>query len=240
MSVPGWIRALLGNSTPQWPPPDAHSPDWYRAYASAFGPGPDPATPVGAVKVAVLDAETTGLDVSRDRMLSLGILRVTGNSISLSDKLEGYLPTPPGFEGSAAVPIHGIIPNSSRYRLSEEPQLLERLLDYLGSDPIVGHHIGFDIAVINAALERYGAGPLRNLVIDTGVLAKRLRPAGYWTPDRDYSLDALARRYSIPLSDRHTALGDCYITAVLYLKLLRRLEVKRGKTLLLRDVVVKL
>ena len=233
------MRAWFGNAAPQWPALDARTPAWYRAYADAFGTGPDPGTPVEELKVAVLDAETTGLDVVRDRMLSLGILRITGNSISLADKLEGYLPTPPGFEGSAAVPIHGIIPNSSRYRLSEEPQLLERLLQYLGSDPIVGHHIGFDLAVINAALARYGAGPLRNLVIDTGVLAKRLRPAGYWTPDRDYSLDALARRYSIPLSDRHTALGDCYITAVLYVKLLRRLQVKRGKNLRLEDIVVK-
>ena len=240
MSVPDWLRNLFGDEPQRWPDVDANAPDWYRKYADHFGEGPELTLPVDTLKVAVLDAETTGLDVARDRMLSLGVLRITGNSISLADKLEGYLPTPPGFEGSAAVPIHGIIPNSSRYRLSEEPQLLERLLKYLGSDPIVGHHIGFDIAVINAALERYGAGPLRNLVIDTGVLAKRLRPAGYWTPDRDYSLDALARRYSIPLSDRHTALGDCYITAVLYLKLLRRLEVKRGSTLLLRDVVVKL
>ena len=218
---------------------DDKTPTWYRTYAESFADMPETLDTIEDLKVVVLDAETTGLDVERDRMLSLGGLRVTGNSISLADKLEGYLATPPGFETSASVSIHGIIPNSSRYLMSEEPQLLARLLKYLGPDPVVGHHIGFDIAVINGALARCGAGPLRNPVIDTGALARRLRPAGYWTPDQDYSLDALARRYSIPLSDRHTALGDCYITAVLYLKLLRRLAIKRGKPLALKDVVVK-
>ena len=212
-------------------------PSWYRDYRQNFQKLPDASTLLHEISIVVLDAETTGLDVKRDRILSLGALRVTGNSISLADKFEAYLPTPSGYEQAQAVSIHGIIPNSTRYRHVDEPTLLQSFLPYLGSHLIVGHHIGFDLEMLNRSLERHGAGPLQNRVIDTAALAKRVRPAGYWTPQHDYTLDALAKRYSIPLSDRHTALGDCYITAVLWLKLLRRLAVKLDRDLLVGDLL---
>lgn len=227
-----WLRKGKKN-------PATELPDWYATYLGCFSAPPPPHTPVEELRVVVLDAETTGLDVRRDRMLSIGALRISGNSISLADKFEDYLPTPPGADRSRSVLIHGIIPNSTRYRLTTEPRLLEDLLGYLGGDIIVGHHIGFDLTMIDQALRRVGAAPLRNTTVDTARVAQRIRPAGYWTPDQDFSLDALAKRYAIPLSDRHTALGDCYITAVLYLKLLRRLSIKLDRGVRLEDVTGK-
>ena len=238
MKEEGWfgrLRTKIANAREE--KGAAHWPDYYRHYRRGYPSLPDPAAPLHTLPVVVLDAETTGLHVKRDRILSLGALRVTGNSISLADKFEAYLPTPEGFGKKEAVSIHGIIPNSSRYPHTDEPTLLENFLEYLGGQPIVGHHIGFDVEMLNRALLRAGAGPLLNPVVDTADLAKRLRPAGYWTPQQDYSLDSLAKRYHIPLSDRHTALGDCYITAVLWLKLLRRLAVKLDRDLLVGDVL---
>ncbi|WP_116105778.1 PolC-type DNA polymerase III [Lewinella sp. IMCC34191] len=234
----GWLarvrQKLTGGKSPA---PRDTWPDWYRTYREGYAPLPPPATPLDEISIVVLDAETTGLDVRRDRILSLGALRVTGNSISLADKFEAYLPVPAGFDASGSVSIHGIIPNSTRYHHMDEPTLLASFLQYVGSNVIVGHHINFDVEMINRSLQRHDAEPLWNTVIDTADLARRLRPAGYWTPPHDYSLDALAKRYSIPLSDRHTALGDCYITAVLWLKLLRRLAVKLDGDLVLGDLV---
>ncbi|PPK86729.1 DNA polymerase III epsilon subunit [Neolewinella xylanilytica] len=237
MSETSWLRRIQDRLTGNGLDRRADWPSWYREYADSFQSPPPPGTPLHELPVVVLDAETTGLDVRRDRILSLGALRVSGNSISLADKFEAYLPVPDGFDGSESVSIHGIIPNSSRYDHTDEPTLLAEFLTYLGSKVIVGHHIGFDVEMINRSLLRHGAPPLRNAVVDTADLAKRLRPAGYWTPRHDYGLDALAKRYTIPLSDRHTALGDCYITAVLWLKLLRRLAVKLDRDLVLGDVL---
>ncbi|THH41276.1 3'-5' exonuclease [Neolewinella litorea] len=211
-------------------------PEYYRRYDSEVQHEFPPDRLLREVPVVILDTETTGLDVRQDRILSLGALKVYGNSINLGEKFEAYLPTPPGFEHSEAVAIHGIIPNSLRYSYVDEPTLLSDLLTYLGGSLIVGHHIGFDVAMLNQTLQRHGAGPLRNRVIDTADLARRLRPSGYWTPDHDFSLDALARRYRIPLSDRHTSLGDCYITGVLWLKLLSRLAVRVGHDLRVQDL----
>ncbi len=228
------LRRRLGGSSS--PPDDPAWPAWYRDYARGSAMRHDGAGPLSEIPIVILDAETTGLEVRTDRILCVGALRVLGNSIRLGEKFEAYLPTPPGHGGSESVSIHGIIPNSHRYTYTDEPRLLADLVEYLGNAIIVGHHIGFDVEMLNRTLQRNGAGPLRNPVIDTANVAKRLRPSGYWSPHDDYSLDALARRYRIPLSDRHTALGDCYITAVLWLKLLTRLAVKLGRDLRLEDV----
>lgn len=224
-----WFNGVGSTPDPAWP-------EFYRRYVARTKQVPPQEVLLREVPVVILDTETTGLDVRQDRILSVGALRVYGNSINLGEKFEAYLPTPAGFGRSEAVAIHGIIPNSLRYSYVDESTLLADLLEYLGNALLVGHHIGFDVAMLNQALRRHGAGPLLNQVVDTADVAKRLRPAGYWTPEHDFSLDALARRYRIPLSDRHTALGDCYITGVLWLKLLTRLATRVGRDLRLKDI----
>lgn len=216
---------------------DPHWPEWYRNYACECAASEQDADqPLDALTLVVIDAETTGLDLKKDTLISLGGLKVLGSTIRVEGHFEGYLPTPESHQDNSAVAIHGILPNSSRYKYEQEEELLARLLSFLGPDGIIiGHHIGFDVEMINQALARQGAGPLKNRIIDTGEVAQRLQPAGYWTPKDTFTLDSLASRYRIPLSDRHTALGDAYITAVLWLKLTARLREKIGRPLLLAD-----
>jgi DNA polymerase-3 subunit epsilon len=219
-------------------PIDPAWPAWYRDYVAECQVSPlSDGTPLKEVNVRVIDAETTGLIPKKDHLLSLGGLEVKGGTIFVRDHFEAYLPTPRGYSDRGGVSIHGILPNSLRYTYDREDELLVRLLRFLGPDGlIVGHHIGFDLEVINLALARQGAGPLRNRVIDTASLAERVQASGYWTPPQTYGLDSLARRYNIPLSDRHTALGDAYITAILWLKLTNRLRDKIGRDLLVGDL----
>ena len=51
-----------------------------------------------------------------------------------------------------AVTVHGVTRDESRKGI-EEPQALERFLDYLRDGVIVGHHIGHDIATLDAAYD---------------------------------------------------------------------------------------
>ncbi|MEM6319366.1 MAG: 3'-5' exonuclease [Bacteroidota bacterium] len=91
---------------------------------------------------------------------------------------------------------------------------------------IVGHHISFDIAILNQALRLHFGLQLRNRTLDTGWLAKRIENPNIigFNP---IPLDQLCEQHQIPSGQRHMAAGDAYITSLLFLKLLGQLE-RRG------------
>ena len=164
----------------------------------------------------VLDTETTGLDPERDRILSIGALRVHQGRILVKEALELYLQQE-HFD-SQSVPIHGILREDAHHRISEA-EALRLLSEYIGDAEIVGHHIGFDRAILQRGLSRQGLKPLRNACLDTGLLyQKTLLKTPLLRKKEFYSLDDLARRFDLARTDRHTALGDAYLTAMALLK----------------------
>ncbi len=169
----------------------------------------------------VLDTETTGFHLDRDRILSIGVLRLEAGRVRVSDTLEIFL-LQEHFDRTT-VPIHGILPGSDPGRIPEA-EALQRLLDFLGDAVLVGHHIGFDQGMLQQALNRHNMGKLRNPLLDTEPLYRKtlLKSPLLRKKDR-YTLDDLARVYDISCKDRHTALGDAYITAIAFLHILNQL-----------------
>ena len=169
----------------------------------------------------VLDTETTGFHPERDRILSIGVLRLEAGRIRVSESLEIFV-RQDHFDHNT-VPIHGILPGDGPDRLPET-EALRRLLDYLGDAVLVGHHIAFDRAMLQQALDRHGMGKLSNRLLDTEPLYRKtlLKSPLLRKKDR-YTLDDLARVYNISCKDRHTALGDAYITAIAFLHILEQL-----------------
>ena len=230
MEKPAWLKKLIGKPT------TITYPDWYEDYLSSRRQFAVSA-PLEDVELAVIDGETTGLDIKQDRLISLGGLKVRRNVVLIGEQFEGYLRVPAvNYGDGGSVIIHGILPRSERYTYSSPEELLRKFLAYVGDSVIVGHHIGFDVSMINRQLAELGAGPLVNPVVDTATIARQLAPAGYWSPKDHYTLDSLARRYGVSLSDRHTAMGDAFITALLLLKLTARLRERRGRPLELADL----
>jgi DNA polymerase-3 subunit epsilon len=81
--------------------------------------------------------------------------------------------------------------------------------------------------MINRALERNGLPRLKNKVLDTSNLYKKtLLNSNVFKKKEHYSLDELAEKFDISKKDRHTALGDAYITAIAFLKIRSRLKGK--------------
>jgi DNA polymerase-3 subunit epsilon len=197
------------------------------AYRAAFtGTWPEAAAPQD-VRFVVLDCETTGLDPRRDRIVSIGAVALTGGEIDLGDTFEALLRV---LHNTAATLVHGITRDETREGVGE-PEALAGLLDYLRDSVIVGHHIGHDLAMLDAALARHEAPPLLNRRLDTGELALLLEADGAFAdqpPLDDLSLDGLCRRFDIVPYDRHTAPGDAFLTAQILLRLLR-LAVRNGR-----------
>ncbi|MFH0340834.1 MAG: PolC-type DNA polymerase III [Chromatiales bacterium] len=187
-------------------------------------------TPAERVRFVVLDSETTGLDPRHDRLISLGAVAVLQREIHLADAFETLLSVA---YNSAAVTVHGITRDQARDGLGE-PEALEQFIAYLKDGVIVGHHIGHDIAILNSACGRHFGFALRNRWIDTMDLALHLERDGAFAGGaeiKSFSLDALCQRFGVIPHDRHTAGGDAFLTAQVFLKLLRLAQRSGRRTL---------
>jgi DNA polymerase III subunit epsilon len=187
-------------------------------------------TPFSDLRFAVLDAETTGFDASKDRMLSLAVVEVKGGRIGLAS-LSACMIYHDAVPVTPAVSVHGILPaDTARGRREEE--VLQELLQKLPGAIIVGHHVGFDVAMINAALKRHHGISLRNPLLDTAMFAMKTIDAfgktGY--PGQSApTLDEVCAQCGITPVERHTAEGDAFTTAILFLTLCTRLTRKLGR-----------
>jgi DNA polymerase-3 subunit epsilon len=184
-------------------------------------------TPIDEVRFVVLDSETTGFDPHTDRIITIGAVSVQNREILLGDSFERLLKVT---TNTSAVTVHGVTRDESR-RGMEEPAALESFLDYLKDAVIVGHHIGHDMAVFDNAYERHWGFHLLNRCIDTLTLTLLLEKDGAFAgrrPIRRFTLDALCELFNVIPHDRHTAGGDAFITAQIFLRLLR-LALRNGR-----------
>jgi DNA polymerase-3 subunit epsilon len=208
-----------------------------QAYLAATEPRVARRTPLGALTFVVLDGETTGFDPVRDRVLSLAALPVRAGRLELAG-LHAWLVYQPDASLTASVGVHGILPAETASG-QPEPAVLEELLPLLSGAVLVGHHLGFDLAMLNAALRRHHRVQLRNATLDTAALAMRaidaFRQTGY-PGQRAPTLDEVCAHCGLVPLERHTAAGDAFTTAELFLVLCARLQRQLGRPLLAGDL----
>ncbi|MGB0523465.1 MAG: PolC-type DNA polymerase III [Flammeovirgaceae bacterium] len=198
-------------------------PSFIEAYNQLdFAPAKQ--TPIEALQFIVLDCETTGLD-KHDTLVSVGAVKVLGFSLEVSTVLNLKWESAPLGEATA---IHEILSSNDGVGLEHKAQ---ETLSFLGNAILVGHHVQFDQQKVEQAIAAlFPNFRLKNRTLDTFHLMKRLFPnrmqsrvAGHDA----FHLDALCKEFEIVVENRHTALGDAYLTAQLLMKLLYRLQ-KRG------------
>ncbi len=153
-----------------------------------------------------LDLETTGLNAERDAIIEIGCVKLEDGRITdeWSTLVNPGRPIPLGI-----TQLTGI----SSADVAQAPPLAlvgPSLLRFVGSLPIVGHNIGFDLGFL-AQFDLFR----QNLAIDTFDLATVLLPR----QDR-YNLTSLAGRFDIPLTDAHRALDDARASLRLFLALI--------------------
>ena len=199
---------------------DGDEAAFIRRYRAGMDADWRPDTPIEQVRFVVLDSETTGLDPRTDRLVTIGAVAVQAGEIRLDDTFDALLALS---HNTSAVTVHGITRDESRGGL-QEPDALARFLDYLGTGVIVGHHILHDVQTLDAGYERHWGFTLGNHHLDTMDLTRHLERdgalAGY-PPIRHFTLDSLCEMFGVVPHDRHTASGDAFITAQVFLRLLR-------------------
>lgn len=193
------------------------------AYLRCFSPSWNEELGWENARFVILDTESTGLDLRSDRIVSIGAVSSMHFQLYLDDVFEAFMPV---LYNTSAVHIHGITREMAAERGRPEPEVLTDFLGYLRDGVIVGHHVRHDVGMLEKACARhFGFERMPNLVIDTMDLVLRLEERGIAvgaeTDGRDFSLDGLCRRLGIAPHDRHTALGDAFLTGRIFLKLLK-------------------
>jgi DNA polymerase-3 subunit epsilon len=164
----------------------------------------------------IFDTETTGLYPDQgDRIVEVGCI-----------ELVNYLPTGREFQiyvnpgrpvSEATVRITGITNETLRGKPQfSHPDVVDRLMEFFGQDPIVAHNAEFDRSFLNAELQLLGRAVLpKERFIDTLVLAREHRPGS------PASLDAVCKRFNISIEGRelHGALKDARLLSMAYLEL---------------------
>ncbi|GJQ06396.1 3'-5' exonuclease [Capnocytophaga cynodegmi] len=175
------------------------------------------------VRFVVFDTETTGFKFSTDRILSIGAVTILNNRIDLKNSIEFFLEQEKS--NPESIPIHGIIKNHKYQKLAEKEALVQ-FLEYIEDAILVGHHVGYDVKMINAALQRNELSPLKNKYLDTNYLFKKTKVINYLLKnDKNYSLDEICQELNITTHDRHNAAGDAFLTAIAFLKIINKLKI---------------
>lgn len=189
------------------------------------------------INFIALDAETTGFRPGHDRLLSVGLVPIRDGNIDVAGR-RTWLVQQADAPSNEAVKIHGIAPAESAAGMPE-PQVLAELLEVLTGGVIVGHHIGFDVMMINEALQQHHQTKLRNPVLDTATLAGRQIDAFHKTGyanQRPPSLEEVCSHANLPVMGRHTASGDAFTTAQFFLWLCSRFQIRHHRKLRAGDL----
>lgn len=201
----------------------ANGPDWLVSYYEQTA-GIDDNRDARSHDFAVIDLEATGLDKHKDKIISFGFIPLRDFEIWPGKSFQCYIKQT--YFDKETIPIHGILHEDIKDGLSEK-EFLESTIPRLSGKVIVGHHVGYDIAMINQALLRHFDAELINPTIDTGVLYKKAYPSKfiynkYQNPIP--TLDEIAAEFEIKTRDRHSAMGDALTTAFIFMKLWRESE----------------
>jgi DNA polymerase-3 subunit epsilon len=177
-----------------------------------------PSTPLDELGFAVMDLETTGFNYKKgDEIIAIGAVMIERGKIR-KDKIFHQLVYP-----NRQVPdqIHQLT-GIQRDMLVGRPSffgMLQQFLQFIGGRVIVGHNVPFDLGFINAKLKKHCRTAIKNRTIDTITFSRSLH-----LPSTSFSLDNLLAFYNIEPVGRHSAIGDAYLTAELFIRLLTVLK----------------
>jgi len=170
---------------------------------------------------AVLDLETSGFSKTKNAICEIGIL-IVDSDFKIIEEYESLIKPYPRRkehqeEGKKmvsykedAMKINGILMEDLEAAPDAEiigKEVLEILTKY-GVTTIIGHNAkSFDMPWIHEFLDRFGGGFKFDDVIDTLLMARRIRNV-----KKGNKLPELCELFGIENKDEHRALGDCNAT----------------------------
>jgi DNA polymerase-3 subunit epsilon len=162
----------------------------------------------------VVDVETSGMDVARDALISIGGVAMHEDGHVLpGDSIEIVVR-----QGQAStrenILVHGV-GVAAQLNGVEPPAAVGMFLEFVSTAPILAFHAPFDRRFLARVIKFYVNQPFDNPWLDLAELAPALYPRLGLN-----SLDDWLGRFGIPLRARHSAAADAFATALLAARLL--------------------
>ena len=183
-------------------------PQFWKSYLSLFE---DTSGQEREKRFVVFDLEASGSDAKEGLILSIAAMGIKGSAISIGDFFEVQL-------------HHNVIPKKGNAAADTdtvvEAEAVIRFLKFAADATLVSHSSNLDIEMINNALKRLDLGRLKNDFMDINVLYQKWKGLG---DDHVATFDEMCQALHIDKSDRHTAAGNAYTAALIFLKLKKKL-----------------
>ena len=168
--------------------------------------------PLQQQRFVILDLETSGLNMRRDQVLSIGAVVIENGAIDLSQQFECTLQRH-GHQASASTLIHGIAPNEIAN--GEDPaEALLSFMEFVGDSPLLAFHAEFDQRMLARALKQSLGYRLQHAFFDVAEIAPLLCPKAKLP---HAGLDDWTQHFGLQVQQRHHASADALVTAELAL-----------------------
>lgn len=150
-----------------------------------------------------VDIEATGLDILNDRIIEIALIKFTFDEILETKEtlIDPTVPIPPD-----STEIHHITDAMVKGKPTID-QVLPDFLQIIGSHPLVGHGIPFDINMMQAEAKRHSIPHKLSQIpfIDT------LRLARLYGDSQANSLESLRQHFNIAPHGAHRAMNDVIV-----------------------------
>lgn len=177
-------------------------------------------------RFVVVDLEATGLNTTKDKILSIGAVAVQDNAILMGQQFERTLKREE-VKVSEAVLIHQIAPSELATGIRPKTGLLD-FLEFVGDSPLVAFHADFDQRLLMREYKDCFAHNFKHPFFDLAEVAPLLYPDHDMRQPR---MDDWVNHFNLNVLQRHNACADAMVTAELLLIFLNKAQAEGILTL---------
>lgn len=163
------------------------------------------------------DCETTGINPRKAEILSIGAVIIKNNHILTSQKLELFVRPSKGINEDS-IKVHHLRHCNLEHALDPKYAVMQ-FLRFIGSRPLVGYYLEFDVAMINKYLRPMLGIVLPNAQTDVSGIYYDKKQKAIPQGHIDLRFDVIMEDLNLPSLGQHDAFNDALMTAMMYVKL---------------------
>lgn len=164
-----------------------------------------------------LDCETTGLNPKKDEILSIGAVLIKDNKILMRNTFNIFV-KPSKNINPESIKVH-LLREIDLQNAIEPNEAIYKLLEFIGSRPIVGYYIDFDMEMISKYTKKLIGVKLPNDRIEVSSIYYDIKKTRENYGFIDLKFDTIMEFLDIPILGKHDALNDAIMTSMIFLKL---------------------